>query len=140
VQTASAKSGLLNSWKEIASYIGRGVRTAQRWEQYGLPVRRVAPGPRASVIADAHEIDQWLRSARTSQIRELDARTDFALRSELSKNVKAMRALRVENALLRERSKLSLLLVLKSVRNLEQSCREFGPDRKMPGTGVRAAG
>jgi hypothetical protein len=62
--TLQTKVGLLNSWKEIASYLGRGVRTAQRWEKYGLPVRRLAPGPRASVIADAREIDSWIQSAK----------------------------------------------------------------------------
>jgi hypothetical protein len=63
--TLQTKVGLLNSWKEIAAYLGRGVRTAQRWEKYGLPVRRLAPGPRASVIADAGEIDKWIRSAKS---------------------------------------------------------------------------
>jgi hypothetical protein len=53
--------GLLSTWKEIASYIGRGVRTAQRYERQGLPVRRLMPGPRASVTANSHEIDVWLR-------------------------------------------------------------------------------
>jgi hypothetical protein len=63
--TLQTKVGLLNSWKEIAAYLGRGVRTAQRWEKYGLPVRRLAPGPRASVIADAGEIDKWIQSAKS---------------------------------------------------------------------------
>ena len=32
----------LNGWKEIANRLGKGVRTAQRWEKaYGLPVRRI---------------------------------------------------------------------------------------------------
>jgi hypothetical protein len=57
--------GLLNSWKEISAYLGRGVRTAQRWERHGLPIRRVARGPRASVIAHTNEIDAWLKSARS---------------------------------------------------------------------------
>ena len=33
----------LDSWKEIAAYLGRGVRTVQRWErEEGLPVHRLA--------------------------------------------------------------------------------------------------
>ena len=32
----------LNGWKEIASHLGKGVRTAQRWERnYALPSRRI---------------------------------------------------------------------------------------------------
>ena len=38
-----ADADRLDSWKEIASYLRRGLRTAQRWERdAGLPVRRVA--------------------------------------------------------------------------------------------------
>ena len=50
----------LNSWKEIANYMGRGVRTVQRWEElYGLPVRRVNGSGRGSVISTRSEIDAW---------------------------------------------------------------------------------
>jgi hypothetical protein len=35
-------SDRLDGWKEIASYIGRGVRSAQRWErELGMPVHRL---------------------------------------------------------------------------------------------------
>src|ERR1700728_1488720 len=70
--TLQTKVGLLNSWKEIAAYLGRGVRTAQRWEKYGLPVRRLAAGPRASVIADAREIDKWIQSAKSHGFEAAD--------------------------------------------------------------------
>ena len=35
---------MLTSWKEIASHLNCAVRTAQRWERHGLPVRRPIPG------------------------------------------------------------------------------------------------
>lgn len=54
---------LLNGWKEISKYLGRGVRTAQRWEQLGLPVRRPRSKDRSAVVAFSEEIDAWLRSA-----------------------------------------------------------------------------
>ena len=55
---------ILNSWKEIAQYLGRGVRTVQRWEaELGLPVRRPRGHSRSSVLALASELDSWL--ART---------------------------------------------------------------------------
>lgn len=51
----------LDSWKEIAEYLGRDVRTAMRWAKtQGLPVRRVAGGRGRSVFAFADEIDAWL--------------------------------------------------------------------------------
>jgi hypothetical protein len=52
---------VLNSWKEVAVYLGRGVRTVQRWEmELGLPVRRPHGRSRSAVIALKPEIDRWL--------------------------------------------------------------------------------
>lgn len=56
---------ILNSWKEISGYIGRGVRTVQRWEElYGLPVHRAAGRDRSAVYALSDEIDAWLRMGK----------------------------------------------------------------------------
>lgn len=54
----------LDSWKAIADYLGRDVRTVRRWEKdNALPVRRL-PGARGhSVFAYTSEIDDWLKSA-----------------------------------------------------------------------------
>ena len=60
------RSDALQSWKEIAAYLKRGVRTAQRWERCaGLPVRRPRPGDRSPVFAFPTEIDQWMHSRPT---------------------------------------------------------------------------
>jgi len=51
----------LNSWKEIAAYLGKGVRTVQRWEaQLGLPVRRLGREGHEIVYALRSEIDAWM--------------------------------------------------------------------------------
>ncbi len=53
----------LDSWKEIAAYLKRGVRTAQRWErEEGLPVRRLKHDALGSVYAFRSELDQWWSS------------------------------------------------------------------------------
>lgn len=53
----------LCSWKEIASYLGVSVKTAQVWEATrGLPVRRL-PGPRVQVRAVVAELELWKTSA-----------------------------------------------------------------------------
>ena len=55
---------VLNSWKEIANHLGRGVRTVQRWEHdLGLPVRRPWGRSRSTVVALSDELDAWLLSA-----------------------------------------------------------------------------
>jgi predicted DNA-binding transcriptional regulator AlpA len=72
---------LLTSWKDIATYLGKGVRTVQRWEsQLGLPVRR--PDSRKSksmVVISTLEIDEWVasrtqpRAVRTLRKSELES-------------------------------------------------------------------
>jgi hypothetical protein len=52
-------AGELSSWKEIAAYLGVGLRTAQLWEQErSLPVHRL-PGGRGRVFARTAELDAW---------------------------------------------------------------------------------
>jgi TolB-like protein/Tfp pilus assembly protein PilF len=59
----------LESWKEIATYLNRGVRTVQRWEQEEeLPVRRLHHDKLGSVYAFRQELDAWL-VARGGKLR-----------------------------------------------------------------------
>lgn len=52
---------ILSSWKDIAAYMGRGVRTVQRYEHLGLPVIRLNGHFQSSVMAFTNEIDAWIR-------------------------------------------------------------------------------
>jgi Tol biopolymer transport system component len=57
--------GRLDSWKEIAAYLGRGIRTVQRWErEEGLPVHRLAHEKRGSIYARREELTAWWESRR----------------------------------------------------------------------------
>jgi TolB-like protein len=50
----------LESWKEIAAYLNRGVRTVRRWEtEEGLPVHRHVHRTLGTVYAYKSEIDVW---------------------------------------------------------------------------------
>lgn len=52
----------LNGWKEIAAYVGKSVRAAQRWErELGLPVRRLKTPHSQIIFASRREIDDWRR-------------------------------------------------------------------------------
>lgn len=52
---------LLSSWKEIAAYLGRTIRTCQRLESaMGLPVHRLDGSPKAHVFAYRNELDAWM--------------------------------------------------------------------------------
>jgi tetratricopeptide (TPR) repeat protein len=58
-----ASNGRLDSWKEIAAYLRRSVRSAKRWEkEEGLPVHRHLHGKRDSVYAYGTELDAWWTS------------------------------------------------------------------------------
>jgi TolB-like protein/Tfp pilus assembly protein PilF len=58
----SRKSDQLDSWKEIAAYLNREVRTVQRWEKLeDLPVYRLKHDTLGSVYAHKSELDAWRR-------------------------------------------------------------------------------
>ncbi len=60
---ANEVSPVLLGWKEIASYLGRAVRTVQRWESdFRLPVHRPADRPRGTVVSTKGEVDAWLNA------------------------------------------------------------------------------
>ncbi len=50
----------LDSWKEIAAFLNRGVRTVQRWEHMeGLPVHRHQHAKLGSIYALKSEVSAW---------------------------------------------------------------------------------
>lgn len=65
----------LESWKAIAGYLRRSVRTVRRWEaEEGLPIHRQMHRSLATVYAYKSEIDAWQRQgepgAMTTRVRE----------------------------------------------------------------------
>ncbi len=64
---------LLTSWKEIATYLGKGVRTVQRWEaRLGLPVIRPADSHSGIVMARPSDLEAWLVNRRQPLPRNLN--------------------------------------------------------------------
>ncbi len=76
----------LDSWKEIANFLGRGQRTVKRWEaERGMPVHRVPGG--GVVFAYSEELSRWLKgtgpeSEVSGKENELRNRTDVATPSD----------------------------------------------------------
>jgi predicted DNA-binding transcriptional regulator AlpA len=92
-------TSVLTSWKEISHYVGKGVRTVQRWEsEFGFPVRRIKPGRKSVVLAIPTEIDAWVQAQQfpDGQLDSVESeraaffRTVRELRSEI-------RELKLEN-------------------------------------------
>jgi TolB-like protein/Tfp pilus assembly protein PilF len=66
----------LDSWKEIAAYLGRDVTTVQRWEKSeAMPVHRHVHDKRSSVYALTSELDAW-RQSRKPRLYENDRSRD----------------------------------------------------------------
>jgi len=68
VVDASAPPQRLETWGEIAAYLGREIRTVQRWEKsLGLPIRRLAgfSDKQSRVFAFKRELDAWWQEHET---------------------------------------------------------------------------
>jgi TolB-like protein/Flp pilus assembly protein TadD len=66
-------SDRLDSWKEIAAYLKREVRTAQRWEKNeGLPVRRHQHDKLSTVFAYKSELDAWWHERQPRLEKEVE--------------------------------------------------------------------
>ena len=66
VQLRGSVGDRLESWKQIAAYLDRGVRTVRRWEtEEGLPVHRHMHRSLGSVYAYKSEIDAWRQTRPT---------------------------------------------------------------------------
>src|ERR1700691_1411930 len=69
----------LDSWKEIATYLGRDVTTVQRWErQEGMPVHRHLHHKRGSVYALSSELDAWRQGRKLHSEEEQELALEAA--------------------------------------------------------------
>lgn len=80
------QSATLTGWKEIGNFVGRGVRTVQRWQtELELPVHRVRNSPRSPVFAFTSELDWWMQkramsNASTHPLVPPEHQTSFTIR------------------------------------------------------------
>lgn len=107
------RDSILTGWKQIAGYLERTPRTAQRWAREAhMPIRHLLGRRRSPVIAIKHEIDDWVRSrdlgnanhtpAVQSPARS-DLRTSLLLHQQLvQKMTQARRSLSSTRAILKQ--------------------------------------
>ncbi len=71
---ASLLAEKLDSWKEIAAYLKRDIRTVQRWEKCeGLPAHRHLHTKKPTVYAYKSELDTWFRERQPRDDPAADA-------------------------------------------------------------------
>jgi len=111
---------LLTSWKEIASHLGKGVRTVQRWEeQFGLPVRRPNQRSKGIVHATRQDLDRWLQMHWSERSRE-DGRTNAQPMDKM--DVAEVHARIRQSEELRSRNRMLLASVKLSLETFCQEC------------------
>ena len=67
----------LDSWKAVASYLGRSNKTVRRWEEKeGLPIHRLHHDKRGSVYAYKQELDAWWQLRKSSLEQDEVAASD----------------------------------------------------------------
>jgi hypothetical protein len=118
----SEESTVLSSWKDIARYLGKGVRTVQRWERHlGLPVRRpTGASQKSAVLLHRGEVDAWLAtrfSARTiekSKVQQVGEPL-IAERARLKEGIQTARQLRETHQTLTQQ-------ISESIRLLTERC------------------
>lgn len=92
---AAGRQEQLQSWKEIAAFLGRTVRTVQRWERSeGLPIRRHIHQDAASVYAFARELEAWVLSRSVKADEQGRGITTPSSRNWQGRYVRAYDALR----------------------------------------------
>ena len=104
--TNGVKPPVLTCWKDIANYMGKGVRTVQRWEQeFGLPVRRPLGSNKKAVLARPADLDAWValrcRSREPLPPAANGNRSDAVMRlAALAAQMETARQLRDDNRIL----------------------------------------
>src|SRR5437667_7243986 len=65
---------ILNGWKEIAAYLGKSVRSVQRWERdLALPIHRITTADGGQIVYSSRtEIDVWRTGLDAPSARQID--------------------------------------------------------------------
>lgn len=111
IRQQAQKPQFLCGWKEIASYLGKGVRTVQRYERYmGLPIRRPAARSSGAVVATKAELDAWIGASPVREVWQLTKREALPTieLDKIKENVGRMVQLRDQMQMLRMDLQLSL--------------------------------
>lgn len=119
---------VLSGWKEIARYLGKGVRTVQRYErELSLPVRRLSGKRGGSVVAVKFDLDSWLRLSATatpeSSYRSTQAVQEY-LRSEIAKGLRERARLHAQMMALRKELRTSVYKLHESILKLRHQLNE----------------
>ena len=84
-QGKGESAGVLHGWKEIATFLGLPVSTAQRWAKSGMPVRR--EGRRVEALPD--QLNVWMGREASEPVHIATESADLS--SELRRGLSYIR-------------------------------------------------
>ena len=129
---AANRLELLTSWKEIANFLGKGVRTVQRWEAtLGLPVIRPADGHSGIVMARPSDLEAWLLNGRQRSRHNGNGlgKRDDEVRATFAACVRELRRYHAEVKVLRDQMDVTQQTLRHEIQRLKALCREFNDIR-----------
>ncbi|MCU1286953.1 MAG: hypothetical protein JWO13_3303 [Acidobacteriales bacterium] len=116
-------STVLNTWKDISAYTGRGIRTVQRWEtSFEFPIHRPSGKSRSAVFALSDEVDKWFHSRPMLATEEKNKRAQ--------QNPINIEELRARAHQLRARGDATQQLMLELQKNLQAALGKAAKYRK----------
>ncbi len=136
---------MLSSWKEIAHFFGKGVRTVQRWEKtLNLPIRRPPGAPSNVVLARTSDLEAWMhRDLGKAAMDEppisaasTDDRNSVLLIEELETEVHAL-ILHAGGKVSSDEPSGDSATVVDRVRRLLEEVRTSGVSKDVHDTGLR---
>lgn len=124
---------VLTSWKEIASYLSKGVRTVQRWEKdFGLPVRRPTGSDKSAILARTSDIDLWVAMRCSPRGRpdgvSLQDHQILATRTSLVTSISTLKMLRDSNAALMSEVQAALANLRSQILRLQNGVDHHPPE------------
>lgn len=123
---------ILTGWKEIARYLGMGVRTVQRYEhELGLPTRRISGYRNGSVLATKSDLDSWVNSRPILQSSDTRQTAQIHLRSALEDSLRERLRLHSEMMTLRKELKESIREVRENILKMRQELQEMRKRQKV---------
>jgi hypothetical protein len=129
------QSQFLSGWKDIANYLGKGVRTVQRYERLmGLPVRRPAGRTAGSVVATRAELDAWVIASPVREVLQLTRRNSLpAVQTDAIKsNLEQMTKLREQMIALRGELMASVGVLRQTLYGLQSILQREASQRHRP--------
>lgn len=138
---ASNRGDRLDSWKGIAAYLGRTVRTVQRWErEHDLPVHRLLHNTHSSVYAFTEDLEAWMAGRNPSESPE-EAKSRLSALSKLERRSSSRIDIEAHESYLRARhfmGKRTAASVVQAIRDYRKAL-DFEPTWALPHAGIAEA-